>query len=415
MRWKIIVPNLLVVLACGLAGWLSLSGYYTTYFDEQAEETLERDRNLFVKVNQLGAVEFLRTVMGRSRASEVSDIFAPSTEQERLRATGRPAAAPAPDGEGQEASAPAEPSAHEELLVRSNRAHRECQAFRAVLAGEQSIGRTPEIVAVTDQTGAVISRDVDPNAEPVGQNFGERYPSVRRALEGHAVRDFWYWHGFLLDVAIAPIYRQGEVVGAMFVGYDVSNGVAQANGRMFGVDVVYLVHQQEQWRLHSSSIAVGERRHSLVAGIGSQQEALVQSMESTEEANYLSFDVSGDGHIGLAGVLAGSDSSVRAGYILLNSVTAVRAPAARLILVFFIGLGGALLVAIIGFLLGSHFLKPVEEIEEGVLRVINGDITHRFEVNSSEFGGLAYRVNQLVAVLTGEEEESEEEGGAGGA
>jgi methyl-accepting chemotaxis protein len=66
------------------------------------------------------------------------------------------------------------------------------------------------------------------------------------------------------------------------------------------------------------------------------------------------------------------------------------------------------LVIVVGFLLGSHFLAPVEQIEEGILRVINGDLEHRFEVRSSEFGGLAYRVNQLVAELTGEEEVEEE-------
>ncbi len=64
-------------------------------------------------------------------------------------------------------------------------------------------------------------------------------------------------------------------------------------------------------------------------------------------------------------------------------------------------------------LVGRDYIETldwtVEEIEEGVLRIINGDVTHRFEVRSSEFGGLAYRVNQLVAVLTGEEEETEEE------
>jgi hypothetical protein len=47
-------------------------------------------------------------------------------------------------------------------------------------------------------------------------------------------------------------------------------------------------------------------------------------------------------------------------------------------------------------------------IEEGLLKIINGAYDYRFDVESDEVGGLSYRINQLVGVLTGEEEENEE-------
>lgn len=415
MRWKIILPNLVIILAVGIAGWLYLSSYYTSYFDADSQETLERDRNLFVAVNQLNAVKFLRTVMARSRNAEVEGIFAPVTDEELANLRGE---APSEASEGEEGEEGGESGASsatdDELrLILRLRAHSECQAFRAFLGQEQAGGRTPEIVAITDRNGIVISRDVDPNAQPVGENFSEQYPSVGRALEGNAVRDLWYRTDFLMDVAIAPIHSRGSVVGTLIVGYDISNGVAQADREMFGADVVYLMQRDNQWRVHSSSIAAGARRQSLVQQISENQEALSSSMSQRQQGEFLSFNINTEHHIGLAGMLSSSDSATPAGYLLLKSVKDVRAPADQSIFVLFFALAGLVLVVAVGFLLGSHFLKPVEEIEEGILRIINGDVSHRFEVDSAEFGGLAYRVNQLVAVLTGEEEEAEDESDSG--
>lgn len=402
MRWKIVLPNLLIVLIIGVAGWLYVRSYYTEYFDTQSRETLERDRNLFVAVKQLGAVNFLRTVMSRSRDSGVEGIFTTMTDEELA----------AIRDNGEEASA--DTATDDELMrVLRTRAHKQCEAFRTLLGSEESIGRTPDIVAITDRNGIVLSRDVDINAEPVGQDFSKVYPSVRRALQGNAVHDLWFRTEYLLDVAIAPIHNRGSVVGALIVGYDISNGEAQRDREMFGADVVYMLQDNNQWQLHSSSIIEGANRQSLVQGISEQQQNLQQSIANRDSAEFITISINGVDHIGLAGTLSSTDSSIPAGYVLLNSVQDVRAPASRSIFIFFFSLVGVLLVVIFGFVLGGHFLKPVEEIEEGVLRIINGDVSHRFEVQSSEFGGLAYRVNQLVAVLTGEEEETEEESNIG--
>jgi nitrate/nitrite-specific signal transduction histidine kinase len=65
-------------------------------------------------------------------------------------------------------------------------------------------------------------------------------------------------------------------------------------------------------------------------------------------------------------------------------------------------------VFITGMLLTNHFLRPIMAIEEGLLKIINGAYDYRFDVESDEVGGLSYRINQLVGVLTGEEEENEE-------
>ncbi|MBI5486750.1 MAG: hypothetical protein HY905_05420, partial [Deltaproteobacteria bacterium] len=76
--------------------------------------------------------------------------------------------------------------------------------------------------------------------------------------------------------------------------------------------------------------------------------------------------------------------------------------------------GIAFLIAVIAALiLARSFLHPITLIEDGLLRIMNGDWTHRFEVKSAELGGLSYRINQLMAALLGDEEEGEMEGVAG--
>lgn len=67
----------------------------------------------------------------------------------------------------------------------------------------------------------------------------------------------------------------------------------------------------------------------------------------------------------------------------------------------------AILAIVFALLLAHHFIKPITQIEDGLLRLMNGDWTHRFDVRSAEVGGLSYRINQLMASLLGDEEEAE--------
>ena len=103
---------------------------------------------------------------------------------------------------------------------------------------------------------------------------------------------------------------------------------------------------------------------------------------------------------GIEGFPAGMVSIVDAGARL------ERTSAANIALIM--TLVAALGVFIYSFLIGSNLLRPLEDIEEGVLKVINGRTDFRIDVDDGEFGGLAYRINQLINMLTGVEESDEE-------
>jgi hypothetical protein len=72
---------------------------------------------------------------------------------------------------------------------------------------------------------------------------------------------------------------------------------------------------------------------------------------------------------------------------------------------------GGLLVIGYNVAIGTAIMRPIEAIEEGILAVINGKTDLRLETDSPELGGLAFRINQLLNVLTGTEEASEDEEG----
>ena len=72
---------------------------------------------------------------------------------------------------------------------------------------------------------------------------------------------------------------------------------------------------------------------------------------------------------------------------------------------------GVLLVCLGGFLLGNYLSRPVEELEEGLLAILNGKTDLRFEIEHAELGGLVFRLNSLLNQLMGvQEDDTDEEG-----
>jgi HAMP domain-containing protein len=69
------------------------------------------------------------------------------------------------------------------------------------------------------------------------------------------------------------------------------------------------------------------------------------------------------------------------------------------------------LVILLGLIVSNSVLKPIEQLEAEVRTVIEGNWEHRWEIKSTEVGGLSYLVNQMLDSLM---EEDEEEGQAGG-
>jgi len=72
---------------------------------------------------------------------------------------------------------------------------------------------------------------------------------------------------------------------------------------------------------------------------------------------------------------------------------------------------GLILVAIVGWLLGNYISRPVEELEDGLLRILNGQTNLRFEIEHDVLGGLVFRINTLLNQLMNVEEDNTDDEG----
>jgi hypothetical protein len=238
-------------------------------------------------------------------------------------------------------------------------------------------------------------------------------PALASVLkDGTARHDVWLENqdNKLMETAAAAIRNdQGTILGALVVGYDLSNGLASREAEVLGRDVAFLV----DGHVYSSSL-FGDTNlaKALNDFLFGAQKAATESVLSGKAAVSPAWltTLEGSEFIGMTARLPMSVSQ-NVAYTVIGNRTAKMALASKADVVLYSVVLAALLVFGYGFVVGSALLRPIEQIEEGVLLVINGQTDHRLETDNPELGGLAYRINQLLNVLTGTEEDTGDEQG----
>jgi methyl-accepting chemotaxis protein len=64
-----------------------------------------------------------------------------------------------------------------------------------------------------------------------------------------------------------------------------------------------------------------------------------------------------------------------------------------------LGIGMVLVAA---FLFGDYVSRPISELEDGLLQIVNGDTELRFDLEHDVLGGLVSRINSMLDALTGD-------------
>jgi hypothetical protein len=70
---------------------------------------------------------------------------------------------------------------------------------------------------------------------------------------------------------------------------------------------------------------------------------------------------------------------------------------------------GLILVVIGAYFIDSYLFRPVSEIEEGLLAIMNGRTDLRFDIEHAELGGLVFRLNSLLNHLLNVGEDNTED------
>ena len=267
-------------------------------------------------------------------------------------------------------------------------------------------GLAPSLVALVDAKGTALGRDGSQFLR--GDDLGGMYPALRAGLsQGRAGSDVWVTpaRNEQLLVSWAPIRGEnGQVLGALLMGIALSDGLiggvaSQSSGAPLwlqvktkeGIRVITRSKMDLTSIVRREAARGGRERGPRVGAAGLRGGARARFRREGGPARRIwGWAARGarDGDTGRAPALAGN----------------------RALLLFpFLGAMafGIVLVAIAGHFLGVSISRPVEEIEEGLLAIMNGRTDLRFQIEHPELGVLASRLNSLLNQLLGVQEDDE--------
>ncbi|MEZ4409040.1 MAG: hypothetical protein R3A52_21605 [Polyangiales bacterium] len=366
MRWKLLAGNIVAVLLVGLLGWSLVKGRASDALTRDIEPSVQRGAEMLKAIHAQDDDELDDAVAAQVASDEAQQIFAAESE--------------------------------------ADRAQRACP-WANTLSGRlnslPSRRRNAELVAVFGADGRLIARNTE-CSQGAGTNLAERYRSVRDALagpQGRALHDYINYQGQgWIEVGVAPILREGRVVGGLLVGYTVADSAAQNDARRMGVDVGYLFREGDRYTVQSLSAGQQAEKNQLLAWANSPAGQAAVGSRSLSRLT-----LGDEEYVATVVPLPGSHSRA-ASAVVLRSVTDARAPAGDVAMpVLLATLLGLLLVVGYNVYVANYLQRPIEQIEEGLLQVINGNQEYRIQVEHDELGGVVYRVNQLIGALTGEE------------
>jgi hypothetical protein len=350
MRPKLIAGNLVIVLLVGVGSYLVVRTQLRAELSNQLEEGIGNDSELFARSWRANGARLAEGVSNRVASNSVRNVFTASGEAKRR-------------GRAFEA------------------AQDVSKWFQNPARGRRE---RPHIVAVIDETGRVIARDTDRN-RMFGEPLLNQVPVLRAVLKRGVRND------------------QGGVVGALLVGYDLSNGFAKQEAALIGHDLLFIMPE----RIYSTSTPVDVRDALQGALYSSPLDSGTNAALQGKPTLPWTATLAGDEYVGVTAALPMA-RGVEAGYVVLAHHGKHTALAGVATMILWLTLLGLLGVAIYGFIIANNIMEPIEQMEDDILAVINGRGDVRLEVETAELGGLSYRVNQLINLFTGVAEEDDE-------
>jgi len=280
----------------------------------------------------------------------------------------------------------------------------------AASASPELAAVSPALVVVVDQNGVVLSRNR--SATMRGDDLGAAYPGLKAALQkGLTGSDTWInpARNEQLLASYAPVRGEGgAIVGGLVIGTAFNDGrLTAASERMNGGIVVAVARKGEGLEIIAKTgnapaealpqLTAGAAKDSILKALTSGQAVDVGGLSKDLNAASRPLEGYGDGRTAA-----------------LIGLSRVQAPAVLKSLLWpNIGVLvlGLILIGISAYLLDVYISRPVAEMEEGLLAIMNGKTDLRFEIEHAEFGGLVFRINSLLNQLFGvQEDETDDQG-----
>jgi hypothetical protein len=370
MRNKIILVNVIIVLIVGVLSWVLVRSSLSTASGNAAEV----------------AVDAKHAVLGASARFQLDALRAERWLSIR-------AAEPATADAVNRGTASAQGEA----------ATSRCDVVAAAAKG--AFESAPSLVAIVDSAGKTVGRNGSQMMR--GDNLASVYPGLKDALaSGHSGTDVWA-NSARSDQYLASYapFRdsQGNVAGAMVLGTPLNDELSRVSDATTGRALILLESTGNEIKpvAHSSTASpdldtgVAAAKDSITGVISSGHAGAAEAGSVVIAAAPLE-QVGNGKHVAIAGAVPSTLIENAAG--LANPVLGVTVL-------------GIVLVVFAGWLLGSYISRPINQLEEGLLMILNGQSDKRFELDHPDLGGLAFRIDQLLNQLMGVEEDTTDEEG----
>jgi len=359
MRWRIIFANGAVVIVLTLLTYFLLKTGIERVVDNPAEQQHRLDRALRSASAQLAldALRFERW-LGKEAASEVTvAVFLAGTAEARQEA-----------------------------------ATREANRLRDAAVARADFARmTPSLLLFVDAAGVALGRN---GTEAMrGDEVSRVYPALARAIErGETDSDVWI-NGKRQEqmlTAYAPVKGgDGKVLGALVLGTPLSDERMMLTSEQSSGESLALMSGQGEVLASGGPVVRGYDSEEVRTAIrGASSGILNHAAAPVAGHRFAAVPLAeyASGDVFVVAAVAGSAAS---------DVEGVLWP------VLAVGALGLFLVVVGGIMLGNYVSRPIAELEEGLLLVINGQRDLRFDLEHAELGGLTSRINALLGSLLG--------------
>jgi hypothetical protein len=376
MRWKIIAVNSIIVLLVGVLSYALLRAGLGDLASNPTQLKAEAERALAAANSklELDAVRTERWLATMANEKPSREIFKAGTISAR----------------------------QEEATEVANR------LLSAAVGNPVFFQMTPTLVAVVDANGILLGRNGTNLGR--GEDLGAGHPSLKAAAaQGVTVTDVWadVKTSELMSVSYAPIRDDARNVhGLLVVGTPLNDGRLQRTAELTsGRGLILGIPAGTNVDLKAKSTNVAPSLLTTVA-----QSPIKDTVLGTVSSGQGAFVPTSDVLL-TAAPLSGYGDGKRAVLVAVSPASLLEGISTLLWPVLAVTGLGVLLVCLGGFLLGNYISRPIEDLEEGLLQILNGKSDLRFEIEHAELGGLVFRLNSLLNQLMGvQEDDTDDEG-----
>ena len=277
-----------------------------------------------------------------------------------------------------------------------------------------SFSRSISTVIIVDRAGVVIGQARGSTAGEL--KLADFYPALKKSMDEQRPASE-VWANPKRDeqrlASYAPVKNgEGKVVGALVLASELDPGrLNSASERTSGLPLIVGIKEEKSFKVLAWSQAPAQAEPAVVKAFenGATADSTLRTLETGETGEIAGLP---EGHSGVARPLEGYDASARKAVLI-----AVVNPPSKNVGIALLwpwvvaSILGVILVAIAGYMLDVYLSKPIAEIEEGLLAIMNGQTNRRLDIEHAELGGVVFRINSLLNQLFGvAEDDTDEEG-----